>query len=294
MMDGHFTGILVVHNQAPTVRQTLKSTYKLLDDYHIISHGSTDRTDAVIQAAINDFHLEDRAEFDFRPISESVMDLREELVNSVEEYAVRLEGDQAYFGGPLQNALFHASHEMTVTAESYLIRNRYDLAPKSAETNAPHPFIYHNDGTVSVSEGNEQPRADGHRRWRLREPVSVNCRINTPESRIRRWHRQSWHHPPSRKIPEEKTIPDHPRPYSDYMSLGEYIWKLREIGRGTAAKGWGGDSLRKIGQDFLIWDIQNNCREYTGPYPPSVETVIQQHGVTGIANGLECIEPVSE
>lgn len=293
MMDGHFTGILVVRNQAPTVRWTLKSVYKDLDEFHIISHGSTDGTDGIIEYAIDNFQLEDRCTFERRSQSESIKDLREELVNSVKEYAVRLEGDMAYFSGPLQNALFHASHEMTVTAESYLVRNRFDLAPKSAETNAPHPFIYHNDGTVSVDEGMEQPRSDSHRRWRLPNPVSVNCRINTPEERIRRWHRQSWHHPPSRDIPDEKTIPDHPRPYSDHMTLDEYIWKLRELEKGTFSRGWHGDSLREIGQEFLVWDVENNCRKYSGPYPPEIETAIDQYGITGIANGLGPIENIS-
>lgn len=274
------TGVCIVNNQFPTISLAIGSLSEVCKNFVIIDNESDDGTLSEIESARDDLDLN----ADIYVESGNAASILFRYLENIDGFAFRFEGDQIFFRDRTLDALEYRDSRLTVNTKSIMIRNRYDLRNSNYDTNAAHPTIFDADSEFKMRPNIQWPRGDYGGSKSLQRPISVNCRVNTPEERLKRWHWDCWRWK-DKAVPENFRIEGVSQPYQNHMTLEDYVWKLRERGRGSSQ--WEGDSLREIGLNYLKWDTENNCRPYDGEYPEVLERHIEEFGCSGVVDALD-------
>lgn len=270
------TGVCIVRNQEPTISLAVESLSGICEDFVLIDNDSTDGTLSEIR----------KSDVEKRVVSRkgNAANILYEEISKVDGYAFRFEGDQIFFEEKTKEVLEYRDREKTVNTTCIMIRNRFDFRNSNYDTNAPHPTVYDASTGFVLRDSLQWPRGDYSASRSVQEPIALNCRVNTPEERLKRWHWDYWRWS-DEPVPENFCLEEYPQPYQDYISLEEYVWELRERGRGSSQ--WEGDSLREIGINYLKWDTEKNCRPYDGKYPVVLKRYLDEHGMCGSIDGLD-------
>lgn len=260
------TGVLVCKNQAHLAHLAVESSKHVCDEYVFIDNDSIDGTYEALGEMADALDVpatvEQQAGY-YPPILEDAL-------NRADDVALRLEGDQVYFPDALEACVETVLPGRQVNAKVWLMRARFDLMHNGNPFNAPHPVVYDASKRLAVEDPYKIPRGIEHTRLEFPMPIGINMRINGPEERIRRWARQGWFNRPGKPLSEKWQIDDVPRPYSEHMTQEEYIFELQ----GGEAIPWEGDTLEAIGERLIEWDVETNCTDYEGPYPPALRSFL--------------------
>lgn len=269
------TGVLVVKNQAHLVHLPLLSSMGVCDDYLVIDNMSDDRTAEVVDrvAAAHDLDV------DLRRCSGYAGRLFLDALGECDEYAMRLEGDQCYYRPRVAAMRAEARPGTSLNARAWMVRGYLELMNRAHPRNAPHPIVYYCDGSNRMIDGKLWPRSPHHQPITYGPtPISVNVKVMPPAQRVKRYHRACWWRWGDRDIPEHMRLDEYDMPYQESLSLTEYIWRLRERGKGSATTEWGQgdfDTLTALGEALIDWDTRRNCSFFPAPYPDYLEADIR-------------------
>lgn len=260
------TGVLVCKNQAHLLHLAIESSRHVCDEYILIDNNSIDDTYGAMETIAERIGVPttvEQHEGYYPPILSDAM-------NRADDIALRLEGDQVYDPDRLEDCVDTLLPGRQVNAKVWLMRARFDLMHNGNPFNAPHPVVYDATRPLGVADPYKIPRGLDHIREEYPEPIGVNIRVNGPVERILRWSRQGWFNRPGKSLSEKWQIEGVERPYSEYMTHEEYIFRLQ----GSEAIPWEGNTLEEIGEKMIEWDIETNCTDYDGPYPPALRSFL--------------------